>query len=125
MLLIPCFYIIFVFSAANIGKKVRTHQSTDKWSDGFRQIIGWFQRYFDENDNPSDKKGQNVRGEKLSFRLLVGGGGHAVLGAEVAGEGVGTGEAAGLTDLLDSEVGLVVQQANGIVEAQFADVCRQ
>jgi len=63
--------------------------------------------------------------EKLSFRLLVGGGCHAVLGAEVAGEGVGTGEAAGLTDLLDSEVGLVVQQSDGIVEAQFADVCRQ
>lgn len=125
MLLIPYFYIIFVFSVANIGKKVRTHQSTDKWSDGFRQIIGWFQWYFCENDNPSDIKRRIVKVAKLSFRLLVGGGCHAVLGAEVAGEGVGTGEAAGQADLLDSEVGLVVQQADGIVEAQFADVCRQ
>ena len=37
----------------------------------------------------------------------------------------GAGETAGLTDLLNSDVGLVVHQSDGIVEAQLSDVSRQ
>ena len=59
------------------------------------------------------------------FRLFIGCWRHAEFGAEVAGEGVGTGKSAGLTDLLNGDVGLVVHQTDGIVEAQLTDISRQ
>ena len=70
------------------------YKISDKWSEGFRQIVGL-----------------------LPPRLAVGRGCHAIFGAEIPGKGVGAGEAAGLTDLLDSEPGLVVHQTDGIVKA--------
>ena len=60
----------------------------DKMSDGFRQIIGW--------------KRQDV-GWGLSQSSAIGRRGHAKLGPEVAGEGVGIGKTAGLTYLLNGK----------------------
>ena len=54
--------------------------------------------------------------------LFIGGWRHAVLGAEVAGKGVGVGKSAGLTYLFNVQVGLAVHQTYSIIEAQFANV---
>ena len=38
-----------LISSAKVQQKVRTHKGTDKWSDGFRQMVG-------KNDESSGKK---------------------------------------------------------------------
>ena len=55
-------------------------------------------------------------------RLFIGGWRHAVLGAEIAGEGVGIGKTTGLADQLNSNIGLVVHHADGIVKTQLTDI---
>ena len=78
----------------------------DKMSDVFRQIIGW--------------KRQDV-GWGLSQSSAIGRRGHAKLGPEVAGEGVGIGKTAGLTYLLNGKLGLLVHQAHGVIQTHLAD----
>jgi hypothetical protein len=63
-------------------------QNKDKMSDGFRQIIGW--------------KRQDV-GWGLSQSSAIGRRCHTVFGPEVAGKGVGIGEATSLAYLFNGE----------------------
>ena len=87
-------------------KSNKIKREKDEMSDGFRQIFGW--------------KRQDV-GWGLSQSSAIGRRGHAKLGPEVAGEGVGIGKTAGLTYLLNGKFGLLVHQAHGVVQAHLAD----
>ena len=110
------FNYLFVCRVQNYNKKsvptrVRTNGRTvsDKWSD----------KTTDCRTNTTQR-----RILLAYFRLFICSRRHAELGTEVTGESVGAGETAGLAYLLNSDVGLVVHQSDGIIKAQFADVCR-